>query len=167
MNSSCKAGEYFVRYFTNTHDRERFICTFIDAQNRIIKTKTLFEGTLNEAPVYPREIIKDAINYYANSVILSHNHPGGSLKASEADRQATYSIKKALESVSVKLVDHIIVADDKYISFAEEGLLSMDLVPTAKASEQVGKSSKEEISDKQRYSVKDKLLNLKGDIKNN
>ena len=81
------------------------------------------EGTINESPVYPRLIVETALRHKANSVILAHNHPGGSLNPSKADVDATRRIAAALEAISIKVVDHIIVCGGKYVSFAERGLL--------------------------------------------
>lgn len=82
-------------------------------------------GTVNEAPIYPREIVKTALDYNANSVILAHNHPGGSNEASKADIEATQKVIQALNTISVRVIDHIIVADNKYLSLAEKGLLNI------------------------------------------
>lgn len=121
IGSSTAAGEYFSKRLANVGDRERFEIAFLNCKNEIIKTVTMFTGTLEEAPIYAREIVKAAIRYDANKVILAHNHPGGTCHASMADREATKRIKAALELVNVKIIDHIIVAGDKYVSFAEKG----------------------------------------------
>jgi DNA repair protein RadC len=81
------------------------------------------EGTINEAPVYPRLIVETALRHQANSIIISHNHPGGSLNPSNADIEVTKRISSAVEAISIKVVDHIIVAGEHYYSFAENGRL--------------------------------------------
>jgi len=68
--------------------------------------------------------LETALRHKANSVILAHNHPGGTLNPSKADIEATKRIKAALEAISIKVVDHIIVCGGQYVSFAEKGLLS-------------------------------------------
>ena len=84
----------------------------------------MFEGTINECHVYNREIIKHCLNNNANSVILSHNHPANSLKPSQADLDVTKKIKIALDTVQIKIMDHIIsTANKEYMSFAEKGYL--------------------------------------------
>lgn len=123
LDSSSKAGAYFVTRLKGIRDKEQFEVCLLNSQNRIIRTITLFKGSLNEAPVYPREILKLALEHNANSVILAHNHPGGSLVPSGADISATQRIKSALDTVSIKLNDHVIVGDDDYISFTEKGLI--------------------------------------------
>lgn len=79
----------------------------------------IFEGTVDQAPVYPREITKLALNYDASSIMLGHNHPAGSLSPSLADEKTTQYIKDALETVGVKVLDHIIVANNEQYSFRE------------------------------------------------
>jgi DNA repair protein RadC len=124
ITSSHKAVEYFKNYFADVKDKELFVCAFLDNQNNIISTKVMSEGTVNEAPVYPREIVKEAILNDANAVILSHNHPGGSISPSIADKDVTMKIVEALKTVNIKTIDHIIVGNDKACSFAERGLMS-------------------------------------------
>ncbi len=122
LNSSSKAGEYTVSLFTGrTYEAFYLIC--LDAQNKVNYAAMVHEGTINEAPVYPRLIVETALRHQANSVIVAHNHPGGSLKPSSADIDVTQRIITALEAISISVVDHIIVAGDKYLSFAEKGLL--------------------------------------------
>lgn len=123
LDSSKKVGELFVRRLMNRRDKERFEIAFLDAQNRLIAIKTVFEGVVNEAPVYPRRVVQEALNHDANSVILAHNHPGGSLNPSGSDIEATKRIKSVLEGMGIKVMDHIIVGDNKYTSFAEKGLI--------------------------------------------
>ena len=95
----------------------------LDAQNRVNHAALVHEGTINEAPVYPRLIVENALRHQANSVILAHNHPGGSLKPSDADIKVTKNIKSALEAISIKVYDHIIVAGDQYVSLLQEKLM--------------------------------------------
>ena len=81
------------------------------------------EGTINEAPVYPRRIVETALHHKANTIIVAHNHPGGSLRPSRGDIDVTGKIRIATESIGIRVVDHIIVAGDQFFSFAENGLL--------------------------------------------
>lgn len=92
INCSTKAGEYFTNFFMDYKDKEKFVCSFLDARNRIIATSVMSDGTVNEAPVYPREVVKKALIYDAKNVILSHNHPGGSTEPSAADLKVTNMI---------------------------------------------------------------------------
>ncbi|HHY06058.1 MAG TPA: DNA repair protein RadC [Clostridia bacterium] len=122
LGESTKAGEYAVSLFTG-RTYEAFFILCLDAQNRLNHAALVNEGTINEAPVYPRNIVEIALRHQAAKVILAHNHPGGSLKPSQADMGITKIIKNALGAISIDVVDHIIVAGDKYFSLAEKGLL--------------------------------------------
>jgi DNA repair protein RadC len=122
LDSSTRTGEFFIVH-SKFHRTEVLKAALLDAQNRLITVVVLAKGTLNEAPIYPREIIRKVLNYNANSVILCHNHPGGSLSFSNSDIQATKKVAQALETIAVKLVDHILVSEDKYSSMAEKGLI--------------------------------------------
>lgn len=122
LNSSTKAGEYAIALFTGrTYEAFYVIC--LDSQNRVNYAALLHEGTLNEVPVYPRLVVEMVLRHQANSVILAHNHPGGSLNPSNDDIELTKRIKSALEPISVKVVDHIITAGDRYMSFKERDLI--------------------------------------------
>ncbi|MDD4493423.1 MAG: DNA repair protein RadC [Eubacteriales bacterium] len=122
LDSSYKAGKYSTTLFTG-RVYEAFYAICLDSQNRVNYPVLVHKGTLNEAPVYPRLIVEAALRHQANSVILAHNHPGGSMQPSTADVDVTRKIKAALEVISVKVNDHIIVAGENYVSFAEKGLL--------------------------------------------
>jgi len=123
LNSSSKSGEYFMKEL-QFEKNEVFAVALLDSQNRLIKTVRLFIGTINEAPVYPREIISLVLNYNANSIIIAHNHPGGTISPSQADIDVTNKVNSALKTISVKLIDHIIIAENRYTSLAEKGLLN-------------------------------------------
>ena len=122
LNSSSTAGNFAVTLFAG-RIYECFFVICLDSQNHVNHASLVHEGTINEAPVYPRIIVETALRHKANSIILSHNHPGGSLKASNADIDVTRKICQAMKPISINVVDHIIVAGDRYISFAEQGLM--------------------------------------------
>ncbi len=103
--------------------REIFMVLFLDAQNRIQAQENLFEGTLTQASVYPREVVKRALFHNAASVIFAHNHPNGIAEASQADKQLTQVLKSALNLLDIRVLDHFVVAGNDTISFAEQGLL--------------------------------------------
>lgn len=123
INSSSKAGEYAVSLLAG-RVYEVFYVVCLDTQNRVNYSDMVHEGTINEAAIYPRLIVETALRHQASSVILAHNHPGGSIQPSGADISVTKKIITALDSISIKVLDHIIVAGDRYTSFAERGLLS-------------------------------------------
>jgi DNA repair protein RadC len=122
LDSSSKAGQ-FVKNELQFLSSEVFIVIFLDSQNRKISMEIVSEGTINEAAVYPREIVKLALMNNATGVILGHNHPAGSKLPSASDIQSTKAISSALNTINVKVIDHIIACEDSYISFAERGLL--------------------------------------------
>lgn len=103
--------------------REVFGVMFLDAQNRLLAYETLFEGSLMQTSVYPREVVKQALAHNAAAVILSHNHPGGVAQPSRADEQLTHTLKQALSLIDVRVLDHVIVAGQHTFSFSEQGLI--------------------------------------------
>jgi DNA repair protein RadC len=104
-------------------EHEEFHALWLDGQNRLISTDRLFTGTLTQTAVYPREVVKAALAHNAGAVILAHNHPSGLSEPSAADKLLTRALKAALAVVDVKVLDHIIVAGTRTLSFAEHGLL--------------------------------------------
>lgn len=122
LNSTTKAGEYARSLFYG-RQYEVFYAICLDAQNRVNYPALVHEGTIDSAAVYPRLIVEAALRHQASSIILAHNHPGGSLKPSAADLDATKKIISACNAISVRVVDHIIVAGSDYLSFADRGLI--------------------------------------------
>lgn len=104
-------------------EHEVFAVLFLDSQNRLIECQEMFRGTLTQTSVYPREVVKACIQTNAASVVLSHNHPSGSVHPSRADEHLTQTLKAALALVDVRVLDHVIVSADATLSMAERGLL--------------------------------------------
>jgi len=104
-------------------DVEVFAVLFLDSQHRLIEYVKMFQGTLNQASVYPREVAKAALNRHAAAAIVAHNHPSGNPEPSTADRALTTHLKKALALLDVNALDHVVVAGQETVSFAERGLL--------------------------------------------
>ncbi len=102
---------------------EVFAVLFLDAHNRLLSYQPMFRGSLSQTMVYPREVAKTALALEADGVVLAHNHPGGTVKPSQADMKLTRTLQEALALIDVTVRDHIIVAQGKYLSMAEEGLL--------------------------------------------
>jgi len=100
---------------------EEFGCLWLDNRNRVIAWEALFRGTIDSASVYPREVVKHALSKNAAAVILAHNHPSGIVEASTADRNITKRLTEALDLINVRVLDHLIVGDGNYCSFAEQG----------------------------------------------
>ncbi|MDP3030517.1 MAG: DNA repair protein RadC [Rhodocyclaceae bacterium] len=105
-------------------EHEIFVALWLDAQNRLIEREDLFRGTLTQAAVYPREIVKRALAANAAAVIFAHNHPSGMQEPSAADQLLTKTLEQALALVDVRVIDHFIVGGVKSpFSFAEKGML--------------------------------------------
>ncbi|MFD2177072.1 RadC family protein [Veronia pacifica] len=111
----------FLRAKLRDRVREAFLVLFLDNQNRPIKDEVMFEGTINAANVYPREVVRRALELHANAVILAHNHPSGVAEPSHADRVITDRIGDALSLVDIRLLDHMVIGDGCVVSFAERG----------------------------------------------
>ena len=102
---------------------ERFRILFLDIKNTLIADEQQQSGTVNHTPVYPREVVKRALELGASAIILVHNHPSGNPTPSQADIQMTRTIRDAAKGVNIALHDHIIVAKSGTVSFADKGLL--------------------------------------------
>lgn len=106
------------------HEYEVFCVLYLDNRHRILVFEEMFRGTIDGVHVYPREIVKQALQYNAAAVILVHNHPSGHAEPSAADQQITKRVEDALELVEVRVLDHFVVSSVEVISFAERGLIS-------------------------------------------
>lgn len=104
-------------------DAEVFVVVFLDNRHRVIECVEMFRGTIDGASVHPREVVKAALWRAAASVILSHNHPSGVAEPSQADELITLRLKDALAVIDVRLLDHIIIGGNKYVSLAERGVI--------------------------------------------
>lgn len=121
--ASPSAVRDFLRLRLQALDREVFCCLFLDTQHRVLGVEDLFVGTLTQTSVYPREVVKRALQINAAAVIFAHNHPSGIAEASHSDRLLTNRLREALELVDIKVLDHVIVAGNHAISFTERGWL--------------------------------------------
>ena len=122
----CKSSkEIFDYLYHSMRDlkKEVFKVIFLDGKNQIIEIEDLFKGTLNTSSIYPREVIKSAIKNNAVSLIFVHNHPSGNPDPSESDKDVTEDLVFAGNLMQIKVLDHIIIGDNKYFSFADEGLI--------------------------------------------
>lgn len=113
--------QHFLQLHLAVHQHEVFAVMFLDNQNSFLGFKEMFSGTLNQTSVYPREVVKLALELGAASVILAHNHPSGQVRPSNADKHLTRTLQSALSIVDVKVLDHVIVGRGKTWSMAEEG----------------------------------------------
>jgi DNA repair protein RadC len=120
---SPKAVRDYLRLALLRQDKEVFLGIFLDAQNRVLITEELSNGTLTQTSVFPREVVKRALHHNAAAVVFAHNHPSGLAEPSRADELLTQALKQALALVDVKVLDHFIVGGSTTMSFAERGLL--------------------------------------------
>ena len=121
--TSPEAVRDYLRLLLNELPHEIFVVLFLDSQHRLIAADEMFRGTLAQTSVYPREIVKAALERNAAAVIFAHNHPSGVAEPSHADEILTRSLKSALGLVDVQVLDHFVVAGSATTSFAERGLL--------------------------------------------
>ena len=113
---------YFIPYLRDMK-KEIFKVVLLDGKNKIIKDVTISEGTLTKSIVHPREVIKEAVAESSSALILIHNHPSGEPQPSQEDIEITNRIIYACELVGIKVLDHIIIGDNNYFSFFNEGLI--------------------------------------------
>ena len=121
--TSPQAVRDFLRVKLGALEHEVFAVLMLDAQNRLIEYVELFRGTVSQASVYPREVVKESLAFNAAAAIFCHNHPSGVAEPSRADEALTSTLKTALSLVDVRVLDHLIVAGNDVMSFAERGLL--------------------------------------------
>ncbi|ABZ00632.1 DNA repair protein RadC [Pseudomonas sp. SbB1] len=105
------------------HEYEVFALLLLDSKHRVIGFRELFRGTLDGASVYPREVVKIALEHNAAAVIMVHNHPSGDPEPSQADRTLTTTLKNALNMVGTRILDHVVVGHEGCVSLAEQGYL--------------------------------------------
>lgn len=122
MNSAEAAGDFLLSEMSRL-SREVFSCIFLDNQHKLICYEELFFGTINQSPVFPREIARRAMELNAAAVILAHNHPSGVAEPSRADKEITRVIREALNVLDVRVLDHLVVGAKQVYSFAGNGLL--------------------------------------------
>lgn len=120
--NSTQAVKNYLQLLLGSKPFESFAVLFLDIKNRLVQCEELFRGSLSRASVYPREVVKRALHHNAAAIILAHNHPSGSAQPSNADITLTKELFKALALVDVKVLDHIIVANNQSFSFAEHGM---------------------------------------------
>ncbi len=132
LESRAKTGPFFTspqsvkdycRLNIAHEEREVFGVLFLNSQHQLIEFRVMFQGTLSQTSVYPREVVRAALQLNAGAVILTHNHPSGTVEPSRADEHLTGELKQALALVDVRVLDHVVVSVSGACSFAERGLL--------------------------------------------
>lgn len=117
--SAQDSARHFRSFYRKNRDVEQMVIMYLNGANKVIDTLLMFKGTITNASIYPREIIKKCLKLEAASIIISHNHPSGTNLPSQQDRNITNKIEKACETMNISLLDHIIIAKKNYYSFAE------------------------------------------------
>ncbi len=120
---SWKALLDYCKLAMGNETREQFRILFLDKKNKLISDEVQQIGTVDQTPIYPREVVKRALELGASALILVHNHPSGDPSPSKADIEMTENVESALTSVDIKLHDHLIIAGDSHFSFAGNGLI--------------------------------------------
>ncbi len=116
-----------TRAYLQTHLRDKpaecFCCLFLDNRHRPLAFEELFQGTIDGAAVYPREVVKRALAHNAAALVIAHNHPSGVAEPSDSDVRITRRLADALALVDVRVLDHMVVGDGVTVSLAERGLV--------------------------------------------
>jgi DNA repair protein RadC len=113
----------FLKEQIGSRPREFFTAIFLDHRNHLLAFEYLQEGTVDHTAVYPREILKRALELNATGLILAHNHPAGSLEPSEGDKQLTRQVLTAARAMGITVHDHLILTTEGHFSFRQAGLL--------------------------------------------
>ena len=121
--TSSELTRQYLRARLRHYEHEVFACLYLDNQHRVVKLEELFTGTIDGAAVYPREVVKRCLRNNAAAVIFAHNHPSGVAEPSQADIAITTRLTSALNTIDVRVLDHVVVGRNEAVSFAERGLL--------------------------------------------
>lgn len=121
LSAPAQAVDY-LRLCLRRQDRELFHVLFLDTRHHVVADETLFFGTLNGATVHPRDVVKAALSHNASAVILAHNHPSGNAEPSQSDATLTRRLRDALDLVDIRVLDHLVIGDDDYVSLSDRGL---------------------------------------------
>lgn len=123
INNSKELFDYLY-HSMGEKSRECFKVIFLDAKNRVIATEILFKGTLTASSVYPREVVKAALNQHAAALIFAHNHPSGDPKPSTEDVLITRQLVFACRVMGITVHEHLVIGDNRYFSFADQGYIA-------------------------------------------
>ena len=113
----------YLRHNLRDKSQELFMVIYLNGRNQILKMETLFEGTLNTSAVYPREVVKKALENDASALVLVHNHPSGNPSPSKDDLTITKKLKEVARTIDIYIHDHLIIAGNDVYSFADHGLI--------------------------------------------
>jgi DNA repair protein RadC len=122
LTNSARTRQYLRARFRHC-EQEVFSCLFLNNQHHVVELEELFKGTIDGAAVYPREVVKRCLYHNAAAVIFAHNHPSGVAEPSQADIAITLKLKAALQTIDVRLLDHLVIGESEVVSLAERNLL--------------------------------------------
>jgi DNA repair protein RadC len=117
------ASRDFLRMYFYGKATESFVVLFLDARMKLIAIEEMFKGTLTQTSVYPREVMRRALDLHASGIMLAHNHPSGDTTPSHADIRLTSTIKAAGTVLDIQVIDHLIVGANTVVSLGEEGVM--------------------------------------------
>lgn len=120
INSTTSAYQYFSKLL-NTSQQEQFLAIYLDTKKKLIDYKILFTGTVDYSLVHPRDIFKEAYRLSASSIIIMHNHPSGEVSPSQDDLKLTNQLLEISKIMCIPILDHLIIGNNKYYSFLENG----------------------------------------------
>lgn len=123
FNDPITIAKYYMEHLRH-EEQEMLIVMLLDGRNHLLGEQTISKGTVGATLVTPREVFVEALKFHAVSLILVHNHPSGDPTPSDCDREITERIYRSGELLGVKLLDHIVIGDQRYVSFREQGLLT-------------------------------------------
>jgi DNA repair protein RadC len=123
IHNSTQLRDYLTHRFRDKQ-REYFAAVYLDAKNQVIDTEVLFEGTLTASSVYPREVVRAALDQHAAAVIFAHNHPSGDPRPSAEDITVTRKLVFACEVVGIRVHEHLVIGDQGSFSFADQGCIA-------------------------------------------
>ncbi len=113
----------FLNMKLSSLEHEVFSLIFMDNRHKVIQYEQMFRGTIDSASVYPREVVKRALQLNAAAVILAHNHPSGNSEPSKSDEHITQRLVDALKLVDIRVLDHVVIGGDQNVSMAERGMI--------------------------------------------
>ena len=115
--------EDYLKSWLSNKPYECFACIFLDNKNQVISCEELFRGTIDQVSVFPREVLRIALDKQSSAIIVAHNHPSGVAEPSSADVEITEKLNKSLKLLDIRLLDHLIVGEQGAVSLAERGYL--------------------------------------------
>jgi len=127
LHNSNDSYHYVSSKFTNKM-QECFLCVFLNIKNEVIGEKILSIGTLDRTIIHPRDVLKWALKHSAYAVLVAHNHPSGDPTPSDGDKATTTMLIKALQTVGIHFLDHIVVGDNAYFSFMQNEVINLSII---------------------------------------